>query len=130
MVMFNAENLHLLNYFPIALILIFFFIYVNHVRQHLLFYLILCGILFPVLLHVHLLPPPTPPPLSSFVLLFPLSTLSLDYSKPFSLHYNSFCNCCHNNRMMYSTEPTNHPSTPIYPPLVDCNEYSYLIPLL
>ena len=41
MLILNIESLHLLNYVFIALIILVFAIYVNHIRHHLLFELLL-----------------------------------------------------------------------------------------
>ena len=98
------QYLHLLNSFIIALIILVYIIYVNHLRYHILFDLHLCVNFFLTLLHVHL-----PPPL----LLCPPSPTYLTFQTLFLLPPPSSCTCCHTQRLISSPAPPTHPHPPI-----------------
>ena len=92
--MYNEGSLHLLEYFFIALILLIFIIYINHIRCHRLFDLLLYAIFFMILI---------PPPLICPLYYPSLASLKiLPSPSPYS------CNCCHNQHMISSPEPPTY----------------------
>ena len=111
--MFNEVSLRILYSFAVALIILFFVVYINQLRYHRLFDLLLCAIFLIILL----------PPL----LLCPPSSSYLDHQMLLLSPSLSSCTFFNNQRIISSHATPTYPPPPISPPPVDYPKLSYLI---